>query len=129
VAGVFVGIAAVGVAILRQAHEIATAFLGAALIGLAMGAQADVMAYLISRYFGLASFSEIYGYAFTAYALAGALGPLLMGWSFDRFHSYSTALLGLAAAKLTGAAVLASLPRYPVPAEERIFAATPQPAA
>jgi hypothetical protein len=36
-----------------------------------------------------------------------------MGWSFDHFHSYSTALLGLAAAMLTGAAVLALLPRYP----------------
>jgi MFS family permease len=115
VAGIFFGIAAVGVAILSQAHEVATAFLGAALIGLGMGAEADVMPYLISRYFGLRSFSEIYGYAFTAYALAGALGPLLMGWSFDRLHSYSTALLGLAAAMLTGAAVLASLPRYPVP--------------
>jgi MFS family permease len=114
VAGIFFGIAAVGVAILSQAHEIATAFIGSALIGLGMGAEADVMPYLISRYFGLASFSEIYGYAFTAYALAGALGPLLMGWSFDRFHSYSTALLGLAVAMLTGAAVLASLPRYPL---------------
>ncbi len=119
VAGIFFGIAAVGVAILSQAHEITTAFLGAALIGLGMGAEADVMPYLISRYFGLASFSEIYGYAFTAYALAGALGPLLMGWSFDRFHSYSTALLGLAVAMLTGAAVLASLPRYPMLAKER----------
>ncbi len=114
VAGIFFGIAAIGVAILSQAHEISTAFLGAALIGLGMGAEADVMPYLISRYFGLASFSEIYGYAFTAYALAGALGPLLMGWSFDRFHSYTTVLLCLAAAMFSGAAVLASLPRYPM---------------
>ena len=114
VAGILFGIAAVGVAILSQAHEISTAFLGAALIGLGMGAEADVMPYLVSRYFGLASFSEIYGYAFTAYALAGALGPLLMGWSFDRFHSYSAVLLCLAAAMFSGAAVLASLPRYPM---------------
>src|SRR5580658_10259773 len=114
VTGVFFAIAAVGVAVLSHAHAVVTAFTGAALIGLGMGAEADVMPYLISRYFGLHSFSEIYGYAFTAYALAGALGPLLMGWSFDRFHSYSTALLCLAAALLTAAAVLASLPRYPV---------------
>jgi len=131
VAGIFFGIAAVGVAILSQAHEITTAFVGAALIGLGMGAEADVMPYLISRYFGLASFSEIYGYAFTAYALAGALGPLLMGWSFDRFHSYSTALLGLAAAMLSGAAVLASLPRYPMSVKDSQLtgASTAQPVA
>ncbi len=123
VTGIFFGIAAVGVAVLSQAHAVVTAFAGAALIGLGMGAEADVMPYLISRYFGLHSFSEIYGYAFTAYALAGALGPLLMGWSFDRFHSYTTALLCLAAAMLTGAAVLASLPRYPVLAADEKFAA------
>jgi MFS family permease len=114
VTGIFFGIAAVGVAVLSQAHAVATAFTAAALIGLGMGAEADVMPYLISRYFGLHSFSEIYGYAFTAYALAGALGPLVMGWSYDSFHSYSTALVCLAAAMFTGAAVLASLPRYPV---------------
>jgi MFS family permease len=126
VAGIFFGIAAVGVAILSQARDVPTAFLGAALIGMGMGAEADVMPYLISRYFGLNSFSEIYGYAFTAYALAGALGPLLMGWSFDRFHSYTTALLCLAAAMFTGAAVLASLPPYPAPAaaDQRFAAAT-----
>jgi hypothetical protein len=67
------------VAILSQAHEVATAFLGAALIGLRMAAEADVMPYLISRYFGLSSFSEIYGYALPADALAATLGPLLDG--------------------------------------------------
>ena len=71
VAAIFFGIAAVGVAVLSQAHEAATRFLGAALVGLGMGAEADVMPYLISRYFGLVSFSEIYGYAFTAYAWPG----------------------------------------------------------
>ena len=123
VTGVFFGIAAIGVAVLSQAHAVTAAFAAAALIGLGMGAEADVMPYLISRYFGLLSFSEIYGYAFTAYALAGALGPLLMGWSYDRFHSYSIALLALSAAMLTGAAVLASLPRYPAPAAAEPFAA------
>jgi len=52
-----------------------------------------------------------------------------VSWIVDSFHSYSTALPGLAAAMLTGAAVLASLPRYPVCGEDRIFSATPQPAA
>jgi MFS family permease len=130
VAGIFFAIAAVGVAILSQAHEVTIAFVGAALIGLGMGAEADVMPYLISRYFGLYSFSEIYGYAFTAYAIAGALGPLLMGWSFDRFHSYSTVLLALAAAMFVGAMVLASLPHYPQLAGDTKLspAMAPQPA-
>jgi len=114
VTGIFFAIAAVGVAVLSQAHTVTMAFAGAGLIGLGMGAEADVMPYLVSRYFGLRSFSEIYGYTFTAYAFAGALGPLLMGWSYDHLHSYAIALAGLAAAMFLGAVVLASLPRYPV---------------
>lgn len=118
VTGIFFGIAAIGVALLSQAHTVSTAFTAAALIGVGMGAEADVMPYLVSRYFGLKSFSEIYGYTFTAYALAGALGPLVMARSFDRFHSYTGALVVLAAAMFTGALVLGSLPRYPVLAAE-----------
>jgi hypothetical protein len=44
-----------------------------------------------------------------------------MGWSYDHLHSYSIALAGLAAAMFTGAAVLASLPRYPVLTAGREF--------
>jgi MFS family permease len=51
----------------------------ASLIGFGMGAEADVMPYLISRRFGLRSMAELYGVAFSAYALAGAAGPALMG--------------------------------------------------
>jgi MFS family permease len=112
VAGIFFGIAAVGVAVASQAHTLTIAFTGTALIGLGMGAEADVMPYLISRYFGLRSFSELFGYSFTAYAIAGALGPWVMGRSYDRFHSYSTAMLLLGGAMFAGAVILASLPRY-----------------
>jgi cyanate permease len=131
VAGVFFAIAAVGVAIVSSAGTLPAAYLGTALIGLGMGAEADVMPYLISRYFGLRSFSEIYGYSFTAYAVAAAIGPLLMGWSFDRVHSYTGAMLALAVAMFTGAVVLASLPRYPaIAADETVLsAAAPGPAA
>jgi hypothetical protein len=45
--------------------------------------QADIIAYLTSRHFGLRASGEIYGYAFATYVLAGALGPWLMG-GFDR---------------------------------------------
>lgn len=107
----FFTIAAVGVAILSSAHTRDTAFLGASLTGLGMGAEADVLPYLISRYFGLRSFTEIYGYAFTSYAIAGALGPLLMGWGYDEWHSYLIPTRILAAAMFAGAMILALLPR------------------
>src|SRR2546430_9993729 len=46
------------------------------------------IAYLTSRYFGLRSFGEIYGYLFSAFTLSGALGSLLMAMGFDRAGSY-----------------------------------------
>jgi MFS family permease len=112
VAGLFFGIAALGVVVASQAHTLAIAYTGTALIGFGMGAEADVMPYLISRYFGLRSFSELFGYSFTAYAVAGALGPWVMGRSYDQFRSYSTAMLLLGGAMFAGAVILASLPRY-----------------
>lgn len=124
VTGLFFAIAAAGVAVLSQARTVTAGFAGAGLIGLGMGAEADVMPYLVSRYFGLRAFSEIYGYTFTAYAFAAALGPLLMGWGYDQLHSYSVVLAALALAMFGGAAVLASLPRYPVTAvREQVLAA------
>lgn len=110
VGGCFFALAAAGVAVLSQAKTIPAAYTAAGLVGLGMGAEADVMPYLISRYFPMDSFSEIYGYTFTAYAIAAAFGPLLMGWSFDQFHSYAGAALGLAAAMLAGALTIGILP-------------------
>ena len=107
----FFTLAAAGVAILSSAHTSNSAFLGASLTGLGMGAEASVLPYLISRYFGLRSFTEIYGYAFTSYAIAGALGPLLMGWGYDQWHSYLIPTRVLAAAMFAGALILALLPR------------------
>ncbi len=112
VAAVFFAIAALGVAALTQASTIPAAYMAAGLIGLGMGAEADVMPYLVSRYFPLEAFSEIYGYSFTAYAFAAAYGPLLMGWSFDRFHSYGAAALALAGAMMAAAITIGFLPAY-----------------
>jgi hypothetical protein len=46
------------------------------LIGMGMGAEGDVIAYSINRYFGLKAFGTAYGYAFGSFVLAGAAGTL-----------------------------------------------------
>lgn len=89
---VFVG-AALGMVLLWSSATGGTAYLAAFLVGLGMGAEVDIIAYLTSRYFGLRALGEIYGYAFASYALAGALGPWLMGLGFDRTGSYVLSLL------------------------------------
>jgi MFS family permease len=74
------------------------AFFAAFLIGLGMGAAGQIIPYLVSRYFGLRSFGEIYSYALISFSLGGVVGPLLMGLSFDFTASYN---FGLAAFFLT----------------------------
>lgn len=108
----FVAASAGGILLLLVAHDGATASLVAVLIGLAMGAEADVVPYLISRYRGVEGFAELYGYAFSAYAVGGATGPLLMGLIHDRTGSYQLPLLIGAGTTLLAASLMLRLPEY-----------------
>ena len=112
VTALFFALATAGVGFLLAPTTTVTAFAAAALIGLSMGAEADAMPYLMSRYFGLRSFTELYGYAFSAYAVAGALGPGLMGLGFDRFGDYRLPLILLTAASAAGTVVMFRMPPF-----------------
>jgi MFS family permease len=114
VAVCLLGIAAVGTYILAAAHSPASGCLAAALIGFGMGGEADITPYLLSRYFGLGSFSTLYGFSWTVYAIAGAVGPVIMGRAFDLTGSYGVLLSRLAGFSLATALMMLLLPRYPV---------------
>ena len=116
VAVVLLLIAASGALILSGAQSAFTGALGASLIGLGMGGEADITPYLLSRYFGLRSFSTLYGLTWTAYAIAGAIGPVIMGKAFDATGSYQTLLMQLSALTAAGALLMFFLPRYDNPA-------------
>ncbi len=103
-----------------------TALSSAALIGLSMGAEADAMPYLISRYFGLRSFTELFGYVFAVYAVAGALGPALMGLGYDRFGDYRLTIAALAVAISTSTLLMLRLPQFQKPATALQTAAAEQ---
>jgi MFS family permease len=105
--------AAAGIVILAWAATPAAAYSSAALIGLGLGGEADVTPYLLTRYFGLRSFSTLYGFTWTAYAFAGAVGPVIMGRVFDLTGSYSTLLVTLAAQTFVAAVFALLLPAYP----------------
>jgi MFS family permease len=88
------------------------AFAAAILAGAGMGAESDAVPFLLTRYFGLHRFSELYGYTWCFYAVAGGLGPLIMGRMFDRTGSYEVVLLVSFAMIVAAAILFASLPRY-----------------
>lgn len=88
------------------------AFAAAVLVGIGMGAESDAVPYLLTRYFGLTRFGELYGYTWCVYAVAGALGPVVMGAIFDQTGSYKAVLLASFGMVVLAAILFASLPRY-----------------
>jgi predicted MFS family arabinose efflux permease len=90
--------------------------IGVILIGLGLGTEVDLMAFLITRYFGQRSFGQIYGCFFMMFGLGGDAGRFLGGYIFDLAGSYTPALIG-AAVGLVGAVILINrlgAYRYPV---------------
>jgi cyanate permease len=87
-------------------------FVGALFVGLGLGSELDLIAFLISRYFGLRAFGRVYSSAFAAFALAGALGPLIMGTGFDSTGSYRVPLASFLAATLLATALMTCLGPY-----------------
>ena len=116
---------ALGVFLLSGARSLVVGSLGAALIGVGMGGEADIIPYLLSKYFGLRSFSTLYGFTWTAYALAAALGPVLMGRAFDAAGSYETFLMQLSVITLGSGGLMLLMPPYRSGAGD--VAASPQP--
>jgi MFS family permease len=103
---------AVGIFLLARAGSFSGGCLATALIGIGAGGEAATTPYLLTRYFGLRSFSTLYGLTWTFYAAAGAIGPVILGRAFDVTGSYFSLLVLLAAALALAAAMNLLLPRY-----------------
>jgi len=105
-------ITAAGIFLLAHASSFPAGCLAAALIGIGAGGEAAITPYLLTRYFGLRSFSTLYGLTWTFYAAAGAIGPVILGRAFDLTGSYTSLLVALAAALALAAAMNLLLPKY-----------------
>ena len=90
----------------------------AMLIGLAMGAEVDLISFLVARYMGLAAYGSAYGVLYGTFVAGSVIGPFLVGLSFDVTGSYRTALIGATALLAGAAALLSRLGPYPVEAGE-----------
>jgi hypothetical protein len=87
------------------------------LIGLAAGAEVDLLAFLTSRRFGLAAYGRIYGCQLALFSLGAGLAPILMGAAHDRFGSYGGALNIDAVVILIGAVLVGTLRRGGAPVD------------
>ena len=123
VALVFFLASAGGIAMLAAGASGPIAYLAAVLIGLSIGAEIDLMAFLTTRYFGLRCFGEIYGLMFAALLIGTSLGPIAFGMAFETRGSYGWILAVCAVLNAVVSFATLLLPRYrefavaePVPA-------------
>jgi MFS family permease len=79
VAFVFLASPAIALWLLAQPDIDATgATLAILMIGFGAGVEYDFMAYIVSKYFGMKSYSAIYGALYAFFALGAGLGPTIM---------------------------------------------------
>ena len=97
----------------RPDVPVAAAILSAVLIGLAAGAETDLVAYLTARYFGLANYGRLYGLQYAVFGFASGISPFLFGKVFDVTGSYRPILYVAAVLFVVGAVALLTLGRYP----------------
>lgn len=88
------------------------AYLAAMLVGLAAGAEVDIMAYLVGRYFGLRHFGAIYATFFAVYAVGTSLGPALTATFAMHSGGYAAPLWYLVAALCLAVLLLLRFPRF-----------------
>ncbi|NJO13111.1 MAG: MFS transporter [Gammaproteobacteria bacterium] len=87
--------------------------LSAVLLGLASGAESDLIAFLAGRYFGMAHYGKIYGMLYMPFGIASAISPAVYGAIRDRDGNYDAMLLVAMALFVVGALLLLALGRYP----------------
>lgn len=119
VALVFFLIPIVGIALLMSGLEGMAPLAGAVLCGLGIGADVDLMAFFVSRYFGMKEYAKLYGVMLSLFTLANGVGPALSGLSFDRYHSYTPIFIVYEVLLAIACAQFLRLPAYPFPAPPR----------
>jgi predicted MFS family arabinose efflux permease len=82
------------------------------ILGAAAGVEYDLMAYLVSRYFGLLHYAAIYGALYGFFALGAGIGPAVYGAFFEADGNYDSILLISSVLFVAGAVPLLLLGKY-----------------
>nr|WP_286676430.1 MFS transporter [Paracidobacterium acidisoli] len=101
-----------GIYLLGHARSFRAAAIAALIAGLGMGCEFDLIPYMLKRYFGMRSFSTIYGLTYSVYAVAGGTAPLLLGYIYDVTGSYTRILSIFSVITAVVAFAMLLLPAY-----------------
>lgn len=104
---------AIGCLILSYSNAVPALILACGLIGLAAGAELDVLAFMTARYFGLLHYSRIYALSYVALATGSATAPTIFSYLQQRTGSYAVSFYVAAAFFVVAAVLILMLGRYP----------------
>ena len=116
VAAVALGLPALGCLLLgiSGANDTGWLVLGVMLVGIGAGAEFDLAAFLVSRYFGMRDYGRLFGIHLGLITLASTLAPWLFGQLYRGTGSYQATLWVCGPMFLFGGLALLSLGRYPI---------------
>lgn len=101
--------------LLLLAHPVPPAlfYAAVALVGLGQGAEIDIVAFIIARYFGLRSYASIYGLTVLCIGLGSAVAGSAIGALYDAFGSYDVPLICASISFASAALLYLSMGPYP----------------
>lgn len=113
VAFVLLSVPAISCLLLQSAElSYSSALIAVIILGFGAGVEYDLLAYLVSRYFGMKNYSAIYGILYGFFAMGAGFGPYIFGRFFTETGSYDTILSYAFIAFLAGSIPLLLLGKY-----------------
>jgi MFS family permease len=116
VAAVALGLPAIGCLMFLGADAsspIPVLIVATALIGIGSGAEFDIAAYLVSRYFGLRDYGRLFGLHLGVVTLGSTVAPFAFAAMLRNTGGYAAMLMVCAACCVAGPLLLLMLGRYP----------------
>lgn len=83
------------------------------LLGFATGAEFDLVPYMVTRYFGMRRYGQIYAMQWIGWTVSAGVAPAIFGHVYDRTGTYEPILYAAALCFLVAPAMLLTLGRYP----------------
>ena len=90
------------------------ALLGAIALGLAVGAEVDLIGYFTAKYYGLKHYGAIYGVMYSIFSLGAIISPVVAGAIWDKTGNYDLALYISAGLVITAAVMALALPKFKI---------------
>jgi MFS family permease len=103
----------IGVVLLALDASSTTALVAAVCIGLAAGAELDVIAVLITRYFGNVAYAEYYGWQYAAWTFGSGTAVIATNRAFDVLGTHTPVLWVYVVLFAISGLMIARLGRYP----------------